>query len=363
MLLGILISILAIGLLIVLHELGHYLVAKKFDVKINEFGIGIPPRIYGKKIGETIWSLNWLPIGGFVRMEGEDNIGKTSGEKKDNEKNRSFNSKPVWQRMLIVLAGCFVFWIISFFLFFFIFSIDNSPPISDSQMIDNAKIIVTSIQEDSLADVAGIKRGDIIQKIKVDESYFLVDKISEFQNFIKNNSGQEIFLQIKREENELNTKKIKLQKENPILGVGLQRVASQSFSIFESITKAATKTYGVTVAIVQELLKLIGIISAEEKAPIQVVGPVGIIGIMENKLDLGIFYFLNFLALISIHLAILNLLPIPGLDGGRFVFLSYEAIFKRPFPQKVEIYLTGFFLLLLLFLIFIITIADIRAFF
>ncbi len=357
----IIISLFAISFLIILHELGHYLVAKKFNVKVEEFGLGFPPRLYGKKIGETIWSLNWIPFGGFVRMY--DEHADIENKKKLEKKDRSFSKKPIWQRMLIVIAGCLVFWLLAFLMFIFTFSQGTIVAIDDDQYAPDAVIRITQVEEKSPAYIAEIRPGDIIQSIIVNNKEIQINKIKDLQNIIRDNPGQEIILYIKRGE-EIKSKNTKLQKENPVIGVDLQRVAFQSFPIYEAIPMAAKRTIKITLLIGESLPKIPGevvnLIKGEEAG---ITGPVGIVDFMGERIELGIVHFINFLALISINLAIINLLPIPGLDGGKLVFLAYEWIRAKPFPQKIEIYITAFFLILLLGLILIVTVADIRALF
>ncbi len=367
----IIISILTISFLIILHELGHYLTAKKFGVKVEEFGLGLPPRLYGKKIGETIWSLNWIPIGGFVRMQ-EGVVDPIDQEQKEGErvyKNRSFNAKPVWQRMLIVVAGCLFFWLIAILIFVSIFIVGTSVAIDDYEIEPNAIVQITKVVEGSPAELARIKIGDIIQKIRIDNNEYneiKVNKKSDVINFIQENPGQNVAIYIKRN-NELLTKNIILdnneRSETPKIGVALIRIVpDKNFPISEAIPKSIERTYRFTILIGQGLFGAIGnLITGREVE--DVAGPVGIVRMMGQRLGLGITYFLFFVAIIAINLAIINLLPIPGLDGGKIIFLIYEGIRKKPFPQKIESYATGFFLILLLSLMLIVTIGEIRTIF
>lgn len=361
MFLGIIISIIAISFLIILHELGHYLVAKKFNVKVEEFGLGLPPRLYGKKIGETIWSLNWIPFGGFVRMYGENS--EVNDKKNPKDINRAFNKKPVWQRMLITVAGCLAFWLVAFFIFIFIFSIGTIIPINDDQRVDGAQVIIPLIEKNSLAYKVNIQPGDVVKKVAIiineeETTKIQINKIKNLQNIIRDNPGQEIILYIKRGE-EIKLKNIKLQEENPVIGVRLERVAFQSFPIGQSIKKSITATYNTTVFIAQGSFEAIRNLITRDDT-VEIVGPIIMIKIMGGRLETGITPFLRILALITINLAILNLLPIPGLDGGRLVFLAYEGVKRKPFPQKIETYLTAFFLISLLGLMLVVTIGEIR---
>ena len=351
----IIISIIVISLLIIFHELGHHLSAKKFGVKVEEFGLGLPPRLYGKKIGETIWSLNWIPFGGFVRMQG---MGEEEREKVDQK--RSFNTKPVWQRMLIVAAGCLVFWLLAVSIFFFIFVAGTSVTIDDYKIEPNAIVKIVEVGEESPAQLAGVEAGDIIEEIHINKEYAKINKIADVQNIFQRNPGGTAIIYIRRS-NDLLTKKIILDDQDSKIGVALIRIVpNKSFSISEAILMSLEKTYNSTILITQGLFGVIDNLIIGEEV-VDIAGPVRIVGIMGGTLEFGVTHFLSFVALISINLAILNLLPIPGFDGGRLMFLIYEGIRKKPFPQKIENYATGFFLILLMSLMLIVTIGEIRA--
>lgn len=349
--LEIIISLIAISSLIILHELGHYLVAKRYNVKVEEFGMGLPPRLYGKKIGETIWSLNWIPFGGFVRMHGEE-PGKFL------EKNRSFNAKPIYQRMLIVAAGCLIFWLLAFLIFFSIFSIGTIVDIDDDQYAPDAVIQIIQVEKNFPAYKAGIKPGDIIKSITVDDEIIQINKKFDLRYSLKK---YERIVEIEIQRVGITyIKEVERDYKESKIGIGFARIIQRDFPIYEAIPMAAERTVKITYLIGESLPKIPGaigdLIKGRDPA---IAGPVRIVEIMGERLELNISSFFNFLALISINLAIINLLPIPGLDGGKLVFLAYEGIRKKPFPQKIETYLAAFFLIMLLGLMFIITIREI----
>jgi regulator of sigma E protease len=353
----IIISLVAISIIIILHELGHYLTAKKFDVKVEEFGLGLPPRLYGKKIGETIWSLNWIPFGGFVRMYGEENekgIGKNS-----KDSHRAFSAKPIWQRMLITVAGCVMFWIVAFAIFVFVFTVGTYVAIEDYKDDPNAIVQITEVKKDSPFQIAELQAGDLIKEACIKEKCIQINQIRRIETIFRENAGEEVTIEIKRGDREIR-KEIVLDKDDPKIGIGLIRIEEQSFPFLEAIPMAGERTVNVTILIAEGLYGAVtNLIIGED--PGELAGPVKIVGIMGNRLDLGIPHFLSFLAFLTINLAILNLLPIPGLDGGRLAFLAYEGIVKKPFPQKIEGYLTIFFLLSLMGLMLIVTISEIHA--
>jgi len=175
--------------LVILHEFGHFLTAKKFGVKIEEFGIFLPPRLIGKKIGETIYSLNLLPFGAFVKLFGEEE------EIKDP---RSFSGKSIWQRALIILGGVVTFWIISAILLSIVFGIGTFQAISDDEQATNPRVQIIAVAPNSPAEKAGIKIGDTIQNLKVEKEKLEVSKVREVQEFTEQNKGKEVILTIER---------------------------------------------------------------------------------------------------------------------------------------------------------------------
>lgn len=260
----ILIIIITFSILIILHELGHFLMARKFGVRVEEFGLGLPPRLLGKKIGETLFSLNAIPFGGFVRMFGEEeNI----------QDPQSFTGKPIWQRALIVVAGVAIFWIIAALL---------------------------------LSVVLGFETSIIILNQEITANFWY---------------------------------------EIPLKGI--------------------LATITITEVIVQMLGEIMVLAIRGQPMPVgvEVMGPVGIFDFLGDRLEMGIIYFLYFIAIIVIHLAIFNLLPIPALDGGKLLFLGIEAIRGKPISQKTEQGLTAFFFFLLIGLMIFVTIQDVTRIF
>jgi len=333
--------------LIILHEFGHFILAKKFGVKVEEFGIGIPPKIFGKKIGETIYSLNLLPFGAFVKLYGED-----AERPEERIKNlRSFSQKTIWQRALIIFGGVVSFWIISFLVLSFV----------------PTGVAISVVQNNSPAAIAGLGQGDIIEKIKVNGVEYLIFTIEETQKIIQKNRGKEIDLVIQRGKKRINLLVIPRVSPPPgegALGIGLSYgPAQRSYPLYQAPARGFLRTVEFTF----EVLKGWGraIFNAIKGVPtgVQVMGLVGIFSLFVEIAKLGSSYFLLFLALISIYIALFNLLPIPALDGGKLLFLGIEAIRKKPIPQKIEKRINAFFFTLLIFLMIWVTIKDIAQLF
>ncbi|PIP23495.1 MAG: hypothetical protein COX90_02875 [Candidatus Nealsonbacteria bacterium CG_4_10_14_0_2_um_filter_38_17] len=349
-----------IGLL-VLHEFGHFILAKKFGVKVDEFGIGYPPRLFGKKFGETVYSINLLPFGAFVALP---------GEVKKVDDPRSFSSQPVWKRALIAFGGVLSFWIISTIIFTVVFTLGTPAEISDedTKNLIDPKVQIALVSSDSPAGKAGIRIGDAIVKIQnlKSQNQITISKISDLQNFVAENKEEELVLTIQRGKDILDTKIIARASppngEGP-LGVALVRTAIISFPWYTAPWKAISHTFNLTLAILDGYYNAIMHVFKGEPSGVQLTGPVGVFQMLGQASQLGINYFLNFLALISIYLAIFNILPIPSADGGKLTFLAIEAIRKKPVPEKIEQNITGAFFMALIVLMIFVTIKDIAKLF
>lgn len=363
--LEIIIIVITFSLLIISHELGHFLMAKKFGVKVEEFGLGLPPRVFGRKIGETIFSLNAIPFGGFIKMYGEE----------ENIKNqRSFTSKPVWQRALIIVAGCVAFWIIAAILFSIVFGIGIRTWVTDAEYNDrliNPQVQILPAAPDFLtiapgspAQAAGLKPGDIIKSLRFQDLEIKVDKVRQVQDFTRAHQGQEIILTIQRGEEAL--EKSLVPRQDPQegqgrMGVSLARTAINPLPWNEAIFRGVLGTGSMTIRIIQIFGRLIESGVTGEPLPlelrnVEVMGPIGIFVFMGDRIELGIIYFLKFIIIIAVHLAIINLLPIPALDGGKLIFLGIEGVRGKPIPQKIEQGITAVSFFLLIGLMLYITI-------
>jgi len=335
-----------IGLL-VLHEASHFLMAKKCGVKVKEFGIGYPPRIFGKKMGDTIYSLNLLPFGAFVAID------------QDELKRKSF-----WQRGLVLGAGIISFWIFSFILIAVILFIGAFTQIDDNdQVVSEPTVQVVAIADESPASNVEIEVGDSIYAIKAEgEDVIMVDKVKDIQDIIEEYKGREIELSINRQ-GELLTLKLTPRILPPegegAIGVALVRIGIKRYSWHQAIIGSAEETVQLTGLIVIGLGKAVGNIFVGKPSGAELVGPIGIVDIFAKSGALGISYFLQNMALISLHLAIFNALPIPMMDGGRFAFLVLEKIRKKPLNEKIEKKINNIFFLLLFALMILTTIKDI----
>jgi regulator of sigma E protease len=355
MILTIIIAFISLMGLMVLHEFGHFILAKRFGVDVEEFGIGYPPRIFGKKIGETIYSINALPFGAFVKIRGE--IGGI-------ESSRNFSGKPIWQRVLIVIGGVVSFWIISAILLSFVMGFGAPTAISDEEngRLINPKVQIVAVVSGSPAEIAGIKAGDAIKKISIGDLQISTDKVKEVQNFIITHKGEKITLTIERGKEVFTTSLISRVSppsgEGP-MGVALARTAIKSYPWYQAIWRGILGAYNLTIAVIQGWTQALTNVSQGLPSGVELMGPVGIFSLFTQVSQLGINYFLQFVAMISIYLALFNILPIPSVDGGKLLFLGIEAIRKRPVSERTEQKVTTFFFSLLILLMIFVTIKDV----
>ena len=300
-------SLLVFLLVVMLHEFGHFSIAKLSGIKVNEFSIGMGPKIYQKQRGETFYSLRALPVGGYVAMEGEE----------DNSHDpRAFNNVSIVKRMAVVLAGAFMNFVLAFIAFTLIFSIVGYGSSEIEKVISN-----------SPADKAGIQSGDLIIKInenKVKDIYDINSIISKYQK-------EEMDFQINREGNILNVKiKPEYSVENQMYLIGI--ISKLDHSILKSISLGANRTLEMS----KLILKSIKMMFSGSFKMEYLSGPVGVVQLIGSESSKGFLNFLQILGLISVNLGVFNLLPIPALDGGKFLFLLIEAFRGKPIDEKIE---------------------------
>jgi regulator of sigma E protease len=358
MVLQILIAFISLLVLVILHELGHFFVAKKFNVKVEEFGIGLPPRLFGKKFGETLYSFNLLPFGAFVRLYGEE------GEE-EKEKQRSFSQKAIWQRMGIVLGGIVAFWLVAALIFSFLMTVGAPSVVEDSTTTaKNPQVHIAGIAGNSPAQQAGLKAGDIIKQFSVDGSQFPIDKMEQVRKLAEQYKGQEVSLTIQRGKETFRIALVPRMNppngEGP-LGISLVRVGLISYPWWQAPFRGIQATIEQSWNVLQGWKIILINLFHEGSLPkgAQLSGPVGILFLFAQAAQNGIPYFLQFLAIIAIYLAFFNALPIPAVDGGKFFFLFLEALRKKPLPRELEQKITFAFFLALIVLFIVVTMKDI----
>lgn len=314
--------------LILVHELGHFMVAKWSGMKVEEFGIGFPPKLWGIKKGETEYTLNLLPIGGFVKITGEN--------AEDISDPRSFVNKNRLLQTAVLVAGVTMNVLFAWVLFIAIGMIGSPAVVEEGAAGPEAKLLITEILPDSPAAEAGIPAGVTIVSLTAGDEFVAELKPSTFSAFVSGHAGEPMTLTYQSGgENksvvlESNTGVLEGESDRPAIGIALSLVENVKKSFLTSVVDATKITGNALVAItvgVSSLLFGVFTFSADLS---QVAGPVGIVGLVDEAASFGLVALLSFTAFISLNLAVINLLPIPALDGGRLLFVVIEAIIHRP---------------------------------
>ncbi|MBM3250775.1 MAG: site-2 protease family protein [Candidatus Nealsonbacteria bacterium] len=360
MFLTIIVFLFILGFLILTHEFGHFIVAKKSGIRIEEFGIGFPPRIWGKKKGETVYSINLIPFGGFVKLYGEDEV-----DKKYLRDPQSFSAKPIWVKLLVIIAGVAMNFLLASLIFYFLLAVSGF--VSQQFLVFDYQFplgrqknfpLVLAIEDGSPAVEIGIKPGNVI--ISGNGARFR--SIEEFISFVDEKKGENILLKVRdfksQEIREVSVvPRISFPEGEGPLGVRLGEVAELRYENFFEKTLAgflhSLNFAHYSISAFGHLIKLSFQEETIKPLSSSVVGPVGILAITKITLKEGIIALLNLMALISLALAVVNIFPFPALDGGRLIFIGLEGLTGKKIPLEVEknINLIGFVLLILLLIL------------
>ncbi len=354
--------------LVIIHELGHFIAARRNGVEVDEFGIGFPPKIYGRKIGDTEYTLNLLPLGGFVRMRGEDGEDETHG---------SFGAASLGAKTKILLAGVGMN-IVTAYLILFVLCITALPGLGKAfepkflhPTYPQAKqLLISEVVPGTPAAKAGITKQDFL----ISGNGTSIEDDSSLRKFTKENAGKPVTLVINHKGSLRNvdvTLNAKASSQG-YLGIAGQQVYKLRYSFVEALIAAAWITGALFVATIVGVLNLlisiptliINIFSATvPAAATQASGPVGIIYILGSALALGWSYIFLIMANIAVALAAFNVLPLPALDGGRLAVLLTESVTKKRFSPEAEAKYHTIGFLSLIGLMLLITVYDIRKFF
>lgn len=355
MLITILIFFVIIVAIVIAHEFGHFIFARLKGIKVEEFGFGFPPRLFSYQGKETLYSFNLIPLGGFVKIKGED-------EKSQDPD--SFSSKSIPTRALVLAAGGIFNIILGFILLSFLagYGLPNLS-LEDEIVTKDQKVIIMQVLEGSKAEGLGFKQGDILISGRTENLKIEFQKYSEAKEFLENTKGQEVKLTYLRQK-EKNVAVVTLEPEkDERLGI-----AMANFSILKEKWYKAPLKGGV---LTLETVKLTGLgiytliknLIIQEPVRDLIAGPVGIVSIVNYSISFGAVFVIHLTALISISIAIINLFPFPALDGGRLLFLLFEIILRRPVNQRVTNFIHALGFSLLIIFILIITYFDIQRFF
>ena len=302
-------AILAIILFCVMifpHELGHYIAAKRLGVKVNEFAFGMGPVIWKKQKGETLHSIRLFPIGGFCSMEGED---------EDSDEPRAFNNKKPWQKIIILAAGSFMNVLCAILIMSIVVGV-----------LGFTTTTIDTVSEGSPAETAGIMAGDEITAIDGQP----IEAWTDVSAAIASAEGGQIIMTVQRDGRTLEAAVIPEQTQDGAYLIGI--TSRVSHNPFRAVAEGAKSTWNITVSMFQTLSQLFtGQLGADSLS-----GPVGMVQMVSQTTQYGWWYYGFLTALICINLAIINMLPLPALDGGRIIFVIISMITGRPVSQKVE---------------------------
>ncbi|KKQ37568.1 MAG: Membrane-associated zinc metalloprotease [Candidatus Roizmanbacteria bacterium GW2011_GWA2_37_7] len=344
-------------ILVLIHEFGHYFAAKKSGVLVEEFGFGFPPRLFGKKIGETLYSINLIPLGGFVRLYGEDH-NEVKNKKIENSKipsHRAFVNKTPFQKTIIITAGVVMNIFFGWILISILYTQGVPSPVG---------VTVNAIQKNSPASEAGLKIGDKLisithsdQTVKIITTDDLVQSTQRFADeitMLQINRGDKIFsVQI--------TPRSRPPKDQGALGIVIeQQIEIKHYPWYMAFYQGFIETLSMTKTIAAELLKIPVQLISRQSTDVEFTGPVGIAKIVNEARKFGITALIQITAILSINLAVINILPFPALDGGRQIFILYEWVTGKRANQNLEHYLNIVGIILLLTLSAVITIFDIQ---
>jgi regulator of sigma E protease len=421
--LAVLVFIVILGVLIFVHELGHFLTAKRNGIRADEFGFGFPPRIFGiqflsgkerqkireiekieietvdiknssgeilketiteeiseknitvpvkkwrwiwgnkdgddtqekKDLGEahekhflggTVYSLNWIMLGGFVKIKGEN-----GGNKNDPD---SFSGKSAWVRIEVLAAGVLMNFFLAWILISLALWMGAPEAVNSSTANANSKILVSDVVAETPANIAGLKTGDEILKTQTNgEETIRIENIKSFQDYIGANLGNKINLDIKRGNKEISINivpRINAPEGQGALGITLAETSIVKYPWYKAVWMGLTTTLNLIWMILVALVDIIRNLFLGKGVGADVAGPVGIAYLTKEVTGLGLVYVMQFAALLSINLGIINILPFPALDGGRILFVLIEKIKGRPVSAKLEqsFHTIGFILLIIL---------------
>jgi regulator of sigma E protease len=368
----IIVFILVLSLLVFVHEFGHFFSARRLGVRAEEFGFGFPPRIFGvykdkngkwkkvwgnKKVednSDTIYSINGILVGGFVKIKGED------GDNKDNSD--SFSSKKIWKRAIILSSGVLMNVVLASVLISIGLMIGlprylSDEKLPDSVIVKNEQVSIVEVMEDSPAALAGFQVSDNIMsindtKIKTGEEVVnIIASSTEEVSIVVDRSGETKEIKVSPE--------IKPENNVKTIGIAFLDSATVRYPWYLAIWEGIKMTGQLLWAIIYSLFDLVRNLIIGSNVAVEVAGPVGIANLTGQMFRLGFIYLIQFTALLSLNLAIINILPFPALDGGRLLFLLIEKIKGKPVKQEIEAVFNNIGFLLLMALIIWVTLKDI----
>ncbi len=355
MIVTIVVFIFILSVLVLIHELGHFIVARIIGVHVEEFGMGLPPRIWGKKIKDTVYSLNWLPIGGFVKLAGEDDDQPDEMHSKvSNSQKKFFWARSKKERSVILIAGVTMNFILAVAI--------TAGLLLDGVKEPSGKVRVEAVTAGSPAASSGLQPGDIITQIIIGKEIIKVTVPNDLISTVKKHAGESVILDVNRDNQILplnvTPRKTPPKGEGP-LGVTITDLELRKYSISEAPFMAlkinVERAYLMLSGIISTLWSLVTL----KMGKVDVAGPIGIAQVTGEAVKFGFRAVLEFMSILSLNLAVLNILPIPALDGGRLLFVFLEKILGRRIKPAFEKQTHQIGMLILLILVLLVSLNDI----
>lgn len=355
------IFLVVISVLIFVHELGHFVMAKRSGMRVEEFGFGFPPRLGGIRRGETLYSLNWIPFGGFVKIYGED------GEHRNAP--GSFGHGTFWQKTAVIVAGVVMNFLFACVLLVIANGIGLRVGVFDAQtaaVATNQEVLVLDVAPDSPAQAAGLQSLDDIVGFKADGTFTAIATPEEVQQFAYAHAGTDATIQVRRGsqlvELPLHLREATGPTQGPI-GISLVLTGIIRYPWGQALWRGFASGGTLFVAVLGGYWQLLSSLFTTGHVGADVTGPVGIATLTGQAARVGFSYLIGFVAMISVNLAVLNILPFPALDGGRLVLIIAEKIRGRALSHHIEGAINAAGFIILIALMVAVTVRDVIHFF
>jgi regulator of sigma E protease len=349
------IFILILGLLVLVHELGHFISAIKLGIDVEEFAIGFPPKIFAWKKNGVKYSINWIPMGGFVKIKGEQ------GEGLDDP--RSFVNQPAWKKLIVISAGVFMNFVLAFVLLSAVFMAGFPQELNENTIGKNIRdknVILLEIAKESPADRAGLEVGDKI--LEVNGQVF--DGYEEVYQQLESLRGENIELTVLKTDDQKVSYNLTHEKseesERSMLGVGITETGIIDYGFFGSISQGFKVTIAMISSIVKALYYLIANLVTGKGLAEGFGGPVAVAVVTGQIVQLGFINIVYFAAVLSINLGVINFFPFPALDGGRAIFIAAQAITRKKLNEKVEAWIHNSGFIILVMILIVVTLRDFK---
>lgn len=353
--------------LVIVHEFGHFIVAKWTNMRVDEFAFGFPPKLFTKKVGETVYSINALPLGGYVSIWGES--GKEEDSANDGAKNnpRAFGNRPAWAQLLVLVAGVTMNMLLALVIFIGV-SYGKIQMSTDNEIygtrVQNAVLMVSDAYPDSPAYKAGITPGVTLISVWSKGEKADLTTATSLISFIELHNNNSLIIDYKKIDGTVASTTVAsvygIVPDKKAIGISVISVGYINTTILEAVKIGSIRTYDITIMIFDGLKSLAVSVYKGESVLKSLSGPIGIARIVGQTSAYGIVPILTLVAILSINLAIFNILPLPALDGGRMIVVIVETISKRKVPFKYYSWVNIIGFLALMLLLVIVTIHDVR---